>query len=346
MGTTEKINIYVPENIGDMLEHDARMFEIFKSDGQTINRNRFLSMLLLGYYNSYVNECSEQRKKIMLELDGCLADNSLAYEVADNILKSVILPEVPSRKGKNPTRLSLKPTKETEGLILDMLSEIGADDFISQYFCRLLMSYCEKTFSTREQLVFKDNYEVLLSACENRKPITFTTIWNKQAIHKVIPYKMAVGKEEMFNYLLCAEMNDYTGKQEAKVYRLNRISKINNSRSTEQITDEVIEYLDKMLKYAPQYMINADEEICVKLSEAGKRSYNRIYYGRPEYERIEKKVDGDYYYFQCSRDQVFFYFRRFNPGHAEIISPESLRKEMIKFYEKSLEVYEEVKVNE
>ena len=50
----EKINIYVPENIGAMIESDATMFEVYKKDGRTINKNRFLGMLIIGYYNDYV----------------------------------------------------------------------------------------------------------------------------------------------------------------------------------------------------------------------------------------------------------------------------------------------------
>ena len=35
MDKMDKLDIYVPENIGTMLEHDAEMFEIFKTDKKT-----------------------------------------------------------------------------------------------------------------------------------------------------------------------------------------------------------------------------------------------------------------------------------------------------------------------
>ena len=56
MSDLEKINIYVPEQIGVILDNDANPFEILKKDGKTINRNKFLSLLILGYQNSYVSE--------------------------------------------------------------------------------------------------------------------------------------------------------------------------------------------------------------------------------------------------------------------------------------------------
>ena len=149
-------------------------------------------------------------------------------------MNKVVLPEVPSRKGKNPSKLSLKPTNETEGIILSILDTLSEGEYLSQYLCRMLLSYSEKPFSERERIIFQNNYEFLKNACEHVKPITISTIWNTKAIHTVIPYRLATGREEMFNYLLCAEIDTSSGKQEAKAYRLNRVTRINYSMGKEK----------------------------------------------------------------------------------------------------------------
>ena len=339
MSDLEKINIYVPEHVGVMLDNDANMFEVFKKDGRTINRNRFLSLLIVGYYNSYVEECQKAYESIVRELTRFGIDLNKCHEISDSILNKIVLPYVPTRKGKNPSKLSLKPTKNTEDLITSIMDELGDNDYISQYFCRMFMSYCEKPFSEREQIIFREKYVSLQEACEHKRPISFSTIWNQKLVHTVIPYCIAIGKEEMFNYLLCAETNIKTGKQEARTYRLNRISKINYSRIPNQIEDVVVGYLERMLRYGPQYMINDDEESCVRLTDSGQRNYSRIYYGRPQLDRIEELEDGCYYYFKGSKDQVFFYFRRFGFDDAEIISPEDLRKKMADFHLHAYENY-------
>lgn len=335
----EKINIYVPEETGNLLENDAIMFEIYKKDGRTVNKNKFLGAIITGYYNDYVMESKTAYDSIISALSTSNLSEKEKIEITNSILKTVVLPEVPSRKGKNPTKLSLKPTKDTEALVEQILEDLGAEDFISQYFCRMFMSYCEKSFSKREQIVFKDNYDTLLMACKTNKSILFKTIWNEKNIHEVIPYAVVTGKEEMFNYLLCAEINKTTGEQDAKAYRLNRISKINYSRSLGNIDSNIKNYLDKMLLYGPQYMINDDEESCVRLTDSGQRNFSRIYYGRPAVDRVEEKEDGHYYYFKGSKDQIFFYFRRFGYNDVEIISPESLRQKMIEFHTKACEMY-------
>ena len=48
MSDLDKINIYVPEHIGTVIDNDAELFEVLKKDGRTINRNRFLSLLILA----------------------------------------------------------------------------------------------------------------------------------------------------------------------------------------------------------------------------------------------------------------------------------------------------------
>lgn len=113
----EKINIYVPENIGAMLDNDAEMFEVYKKDGRTINKNKFLGMLITGYYSDYVTEAKAAYDAILSAIDTDKVSIRDKEHIADNILKSVVLPSVPSRKGKNPAKLFLKPTKDTEALI-------------------------------------------------------------------------------------------------------------------------------------------------------------------------------------------------------------------------------------
>ncbi len=336
----EKINVYVPENIGTMLENDATMFEVYKKDGRTINKNRFLGMLITGYYGDYVTDARAAFDSIVSAIDTKKLSVKEKEQIADSILRDVVLPAVPSRKGKNPARLSLKPTKDTETLIEQIMRDLGSENYISQYFCRMFMSYCDKPFSKREQIIFKDNYETLQLACDARKSITFKTIWNPKNIHEVIPYKVVTGPEEMFNYLLCAEVNTETGEQEAKTYRLNRIDRINYGRNMSSIDNTVKHYLDLMIKYGPQYMINDEEETCVRLNEAGLKSFNRIYYGRPYPDRIESENGYSLLYFKGSKDQVYLYFRRFNGNEVRIISPTWLRDKMIKFHQESVDAYQ------
>ena len=337
MSDLDKINIYVSENIGELLDKDAQMFEIFKKE-RLINRNKFLNMLIKGYYNDYVMENNSKLKEIKtVLLNHSIRDTNDA--ISRDILRNVFLPDTSTRKNKHPIKLSLKPTNETEGLILHILNDLGPDGYISQYLYKMIASYSIKPINTREQIIFRDSFNLIETAINSGQVISFSSIWNKGFFHKVLPYRIVTSREEMFNYLLCSEINAESKKLEAKTYRINRMIQISPVFDNISLNEEVQSILDRMIKYGPQYTITNNEEMCVKLSTDGLSTFNKIYYGRPDHERVEKKKDGYYYYFRCSEDQVFFYFRRFQGNEAVVMYPESLRIRMRDFHKDSFTCY-------
>ena len=176
---------------------------------------------------------------------------------------------------------------------------------------------------------------------KTKRCLKIDTKWTPGKFHYVTPYTVAVGPEDMFNYLLCAEKNKDSGEQETRSFRLNRIRGIYSASDEYYINDSTKNHLELMLKNGPAYMINSDEEICVRLTREGLDNYRKIYFGRPKaYQPIEEK-DGYYYMrFIGSEEQVFYYFRRFDGTQAVIVSPLSLKEKMLEHHHKSFEAYE------
>ena len=79
------------------------------------------------------------------------------------------------------------------------------------------------------------------------------------------------------------------------------------------------------------------EEIIVKLTDAGKELFKKIYLYRP----VPKKIEGDYYYFDCSVQQVTQYFKRLGKDGI-IISPNNTKFAMKYFYSKANKAYNEI----
>lgn len=339
MSDLEKINIYVPRETEALLSSDNEMFEVFKRGGKSVNRNLFLSMLVIGYYDAYIQERRNKHARIMSELDAVDLDVAQKTMLASRILEDVFLPARSKRLGKNARHLSLKPTEKTEHLLSKIRYDNQEADSLSMFLCRMFMSYCEKPFSQRERIIFRQSHDTLTEACKRRQPICFSIAGNDY-IHEVIPYAIATGQEEMFNYLLCQEENPKTRMQEACVFRLNRIRGINISDKTGSLQDDVQAKLERMKRIGPQYAINDDDEVCVKLTMKGKDLYKRIYFGRPLFEREENAADGYLQYYMCSHNQLELYFRRFGP-EAEILYPQTLRDKIAEFHRCSLRVYED-----
>lgn len=89
-------------------------------------------------------------------------------------------------------------------------------------------------------------------------------------------------------------------------------------------------------------MYNTDcEPIKVKLTEKGKKLFNKIYLYRP----TPVKIEGDIYTFICSANQLLYYFERFGDS-ALILSPKKLGLFMRNYYYFALKKYRSVYKND
>jgi len=99
---------------------------------------------------------------------------------------------------------------------------------------------------------------------------------------------------------------------------------------------EIANIESQLSTYSPAYLVGKPEQIKVKLTPKGKRSYQSRLYSRPE--KIEVLSTDDIYVFDCTPQQVFNYFFSFG-ADAEIISPEYLRNRFLNTYKQALTKY-------
>jgi hypothetical protein len=62
----------------------------------------------------------------------------------------------------------------------------------------MLISYCQLPMPQRERIIFSENYHELENAITAKRCVAFSTIWSSEQ-HNVAPYKLTIGKDEMFN---------------------------------------------------------------------------------------------------------------------------------------------------
>ena len=335
----EKRNIYISQELKSQINNDARLFEVFKKNSREINLNRFISLFLVGYYDNYIAETNLKLNSILDVIKPYKLTNNEKIDIADSIIKNSIMDQDVKSEGNKSIAISLKPTKDTIRIIQTIEDDLYRTDTFSQYIRRMLICYFQKPMWKRERIIFIDNYNLIQNACDNNRSLVFSSIWNRKSFHEVMPYQIAKGSDGMFNYLVCVERNQETGISIVKSFRLSRISNIGFGHRINNITPEVKILCKITVESSPQYAINSNDEICVRLSDAGEILYNRIFHSRPNYSRIEDKDDGHYYYFNCSQDQVFHYFRRFDNDTALIISPKKLREKMVSFHYNVYENY-------
>ena len=333
------IKISVSKALERELRHDAESFEIYKGKEQDVDLNKFLNILVKNYYDYYIDEIVKKSDTIRIILAGYISDpDKLEKAVRQLTEKENQDSEDAGKADGRPFRF--RPVKENEIFVNSILGKMFQMDLsYSGEFRRMLYSYSKKPSYERERIIYLETAGKLMEVCRKKINIMFHYRDNPSMQHTVTPYKMLMGSDGQYNYLLCQEYNEEAGKLLAISYRLSRIVNIRETPVKQAMDETVRKYLEKMEECGPQYNINEDTETCVELTEMGRKNYKKIYQGRPlKYTSDKPDENGNArYYFSCSQDQLFLYFRRFNPGEAAVIYPEKLKRRLVQFHERHLE---------
>ncbi len=335
-----KIDIYPSPEIRQMIENDIELFEIFKdnknSEPMKGNTNAFLNRLFNGY------KYKEEMEKFAKLLDTYPMTTKDIRKLIDMMLNNEA-----HHHGNNTEdnlekkRLSFKPTQKnyTTNISEEIDKNCPHDMSRSGFICKILKLYFKKPLYQRERIIFQSEYENISCRCQ-KKCIKFYNLSDNQW-YTVMPYKIFLGKEQMFNYVFCYGLDENNTIKNYS-FRLSRMSQIQGTSLFIPCPEDIEKNFSLTQSLGASYAINTPpEKSCVLLTKKGLSSFRHIYFGRPKIEKKESAPNGCFrYYFNCSEEQLYRYFRRFNPGEAIVESPPSLRDRIIDFHKKSLEVYQ------
>lgn len=319
----DKIKIYIPENVNSILSKDMERFEFYKKDG-SLNRNEFYNTLIVNYYEQY----EENQSAIFTHVTDSIRERTALKDqdisdIAADILQYVDVRTFQLDRQRFDVAVSMKPTRKSSDDIQYIQDCLLGNSTLSNYFRNMFASYSLLPQDKREMIIFKQNFELIKEAIEKDRKIYFTTVKSEKP-HIVSPYSVANSKEELFNYLLC-KYNDLPYS-----FRVSRIKQIKVLNETRDLTENIIEILDRMAKFGPQFSYEIKKPHCpikVKLTDRGLKQYRSMYLHRPEY----FKNEGDIYYFDCSRSQAFQYFSRLG-SNAIVLEPRELVADLHRFY--------------
>lgn len=196
----------------------------------------------------------------------------------------------------------------------------------------MFISYSKINKTEREQIIHKDNYVLLKKAI--KKGCHVCLVMNSNIVLKNLSvYSVSPAKDEMFNYALI-----FNGKQNITI-RLASIRSVSLLPTKATIPAENCELFKRQIACAAQYpMYNTDDEpIKVQLTPKGQKLFNKIYLYRP----TPISIEGDIYTFNCSANQLLYYFERFGDS-ALILSPKRLGIFMRNYYHFALKKYKTI----
>ena len=325
---TEKIKISVPERTYELLRKDAKDFRVLKPSGEE-NLNAFINRLVVNFYEEF----SADDERLRESIKGALSDipEKYAKEAFSAVMNAITKREKEENLGKS-VALSFKPTKLSESVTIYIENVLLKNEAISSFYRRLFIAYSKKLKNEREKIIHKQNYELLINAVKKELQVCIS-LDNGHVYNDVSVYAIESAKDELFNYVLC-----FSDKKN-RTLRLAKIKTVSILAKNATIPEESQGMFNRQIACGAQYQIYStdNEPIRVQLSAKGRELFDKIYLYRP----IPMEIDGDVYIFNCSANQVLYYFERFG-SEALILSPKKLGIFMRNYYYFALKKYRSI----
>ena len=325
---TEKIKISVPDRIYELLRKDAKDFRVLKPSGEE-NLNAFINSLVVNFYEEFSADDERLRESIKGALSAI--PEKYAKEAFSEVMNAITKREKEENLGKS-VALSFKPTKSSESVTIYIENVLLKNEAISSFYRRLFIAYSKKLKNEREKIIHKQNYELLINGVKKELQVCIS-LDNGQVYNNVSVYAIESAKDELFNYVLCFSDN------KNRTLRLAKIKTVSILTKNATIPEESQGMFNRQIACGAQYPIYStdNEPIRVQLSAKGRELFDKIYLYRP----IPMGIDGDVFIFNCSANQVLYYFERFG-SEALILSPKKLGIFMRNYYYFALKKYRSI----
>ena len=218
-------------------------------------------------------------------------------------------------------------------------SEEAYDSIPGRFIKAVIEGYARKPYVEREKIVFRKLIEQVETCISTKRALIITMKDRKR--HEVRPYGICTDKGYNYNYLvgLSKEVNSKEDERIA-TFLISNISAYKSSSRSGRLTEaQKKEIADKILAVGVQFLVNNPETIAVRLTDKGKRMYERQAHLRPAYQKRCDNHDGTWTYeFDCTARQVRYFFFKYG-ADAEVLYPAYLRDSFRKQYEDALAIY-------
>ena len=326
----EKIKLSLPKSTLDLLKKDCEDFKVIKPNG-TPNMNQFINTLLVNFYEEFTageEELHDNIKSALFSVPEAYKKNAF-----NEIIKVIAKRQSHPSPTKESATLSFKPTKESERAVCYIETVALKNEAISSFYRRLFIAYSQRTKNEREKIIFKEIYETLEKAVKKGVLVCITLKSSNRVFEDMSVYSVSAAKDELFNYVLCySRKNNHT-------LRLASIKDVYLLPHKASIPEQNKELFKRQVECGAQYPFypSDDTPIKVELTEKGKELFKKIYLYRP----TPVSTNGNVYTFNCSANQLLYYFERFGEN-ALILSPKKLGIFMRNYYHYALKKYRTV----
>lgn len=301
----------------------------FRKPGKSLNKNKFYSTVIKGYYNLFIDRQNIIKKVLRTNIkkDEINALTNLSREINEAIL---IHKNSDKTSCLHPREIYIQITKENEDLFNRIERNSLLNISMSEFLRNLFNEYNSSPKYLRERCLFSDTFSQINKAMQTYGTIVLITNNNNKI--EFVPTDIKINNVQTHNYVvgyILAKNNIVPAS-----IKLSKINKIIETNEDFPLSFEDLKRIDELTMNGPELIGNELKEIKVKFDKQGIRNLERIYYGRPLY--LPYKNEENTYIFYCDENRMYDYLKQFG-NHAKIIYPEKLKLKLINFYKRALD---------
>lgn len=313
---------------------------VFSNSSQTLTLSGLMNRIIINFPKTAMSaislrleEYARSCKELFNDRIKSKRDIQLLCEAKKNELLSA--PYINKKKG---TAKNLRLDKKAFEYIKNNCNEdVCYNNCLADYLHALFEEYSLLPESDREQVIFADKKQKIDDAIALGNALSLKTGDTK---YTLLPYKLINSPANGHCYLVGISLK---GNEFSKPVSL-RFTRIENP---ERIKDKILplskeqkKALDKrLLENDPAFFVSEPSEVKVRFTKEGIALLSYITKNRPKCINDAQNENGTYEKtFLCSEYQAGVYFKAFG-AEATVLSPESLRRELKKHFEKAAKGY-------
>ncbi len=304
------------------------------------NKSTFINIVFENYKEDATSSISikTEEYKTKLNLLLCNFSNNTKESIIDTLSKEYKMKLQKSITSEKGVGIKIRLNNNNTKYLIDDFFEEGTNysQSIGKYLKAIIEEYCRKPYITREKIFFKDKYELIKSAIEDKKRIL---LWHKSydTKHIILPFSITQDNNNLYNYIVGFEITDQDIKsKKIFVMRLSNIQEIRITPVRASISkNDVLKIQNALQDKGVQFLSQDMNTYKIRFSDSGLNKYNSIHHLRPNYTHVDS--DG-IYTFICTSSQFEFYFFKFG-ADAEVIEPAEMREKFVTMYQAAANLY-------
>jgi len=340
----QQVRIRLSRYAEEVIQNDMNQFQITQ-------RNTFLNTIIENFYPDAQASISLRLDEYESYLESIIIDSARSKIKQDSIsllmqAEQKRLEALANSYGKPGTGCPNKAIRLKNNLYEYLTNEATGcreneynNYTLPKYLRIVIEEYARLPHIKREQIYYKNRYQVIQNAINNKLQLQICVFSGKEAkVYHILPYKIMEDPLSTTSYLVgyAYLKSEEKSRMVPCSFRISTIKdyRLEKSRSGHITLDKITLLEKKIESEGVQFLSSDNIDIKVKFTEHGLKSFEHQLNLRP----IPITREGNIYTFHCSIVQARYYFFKFG-RHAEILSPEFLRKEFKKKYQEAYKMY-------